>query len=237
MTDMNINDSLQTGTDSLIKPDDRGRGNKDVYKGEFNRAYTKKITDEDLVRIYVRSRDQQAFNELLDRYCEKIYGTAIRILKDPDKAEDILQEVCLTLVEKLGAFRQESKFSTWLYRVTVNCCYMHLRNEKKFERDLSLNSNEPYDENGSLEGRIADKDWSRRPETLSLSNEAMGIIEKAVEELPEPYLVVFQLRDMEGLTNDEVSDVLQISVSAVKSRLHRARLFLRERLTDHFYGQ
>lgn len=237
MTDMNINGGMQTGTGNKIKPDDTGRGNTDVYKDEIYKAYTKKTTDEELVRIYVRTREQHAFNELLDRYCEKIYGTALRILKDPHKAEDILQDVCLTLVEKLGAFRQESKFSTWLYRVAVNCCYMHLRNEKKFERYLSLNSNDPYDENGSLEGRVADKDWSRRPETISLSNEAMEIIEKAVAELPEPYLVVFQLRDIEGLTNDEVSDVLNISVSAVKSRLHRARLFLRERLTDHFYGQ
>lgn len=237
MTDININESLQNGTESLIKPDDTGRGNKDVCVDEFKSADRKRTPDEYLVSMYVRSRDHLVFNELLDRYCEKIYGTAIRILKDHDKAEDIMQEVCLTLVEKLDSFRQESKFSTWLYRVIVNCCYMHLRNEKKYERDLSLNSNDPYDENGSLEGRIADRDWSRRPEVVILGNEAMEIIENAVQDLPEPYLVVFQLRDIEGLTNDEISDVLQISVSAVKSRLHRARLFLREKLTDYFYGQ
>jgi len=84
-------------------------------------------------------------------------------------------------------------------------------------------------------GRIKAKDWSDRPEKALLSKEAMEIIEKAVDELPEPYRVVVHLRDIEGLSNEEVSVLLDLSVPALKSRLHRARLFLRDKLSDYFY--
>ncbi len=84
-------------------------------------------------------------------------------------------------------------------------------------------------------GKIKSKDWSNRPDILIFSNEAMQIIEKAVSELPKPYRVAFQLRDVEGLSNKEVSEILDLTVPAVKSRVHRARLFLRDRLSDYFY--
>lgn len=88
---------------------------------------------------------------------------------------------------------------------------------------------------GCLQGRISIKDWSDEPDEALFSKEAMGIIEKAVDELPEPYRVVFHLRDVEELSNEEVANILELSVPAVKSRHHRARLYLRDKLSDYFW--
>lgn len=112
-------------------------------------------------------------------------------------------------------------------------CTLELK--KKHESELSLDNYAPYDERGTLMGKVASKDWSDKPEEVLLSKEAIDIIEKAINELPEPYRIVFHLRDIEGLSNEEVAKVLEISVPAVKSRLHRARLFLRDKLSDYFF--
>lgn len=195
----------------------------------------KNLSDEKLVRYFVNNKDEESFNEIVNRYTDKIYRIAFGITRDPNSAEDVLQEVFLNLTRKLDTFRGKSKFSTWLYRITVNASYIHLRSEKKHENEISLENYAPYDENGTLMGKIKSKDWSNRPDILIFSNEAMQIIEKAVSKLPESYRVVFQLRDVEELSNKEVSEILDLTVPAVKSRIHRARLFLRDRLSDYFY--
>ncbi|KRT66156.1 MAG: ECF subfamily RNA polymerase sigma-24 factor, RNA polymerase sigma-70 factor, ECF subfamily [Candidatus Dadabacteria bacterium CSP1-2] len=192
-------------------------------------------TDEKLIELFISSKDERAFEEIVNRYADKIYRLAFKITRDYYSAEEILQEVFLTLINKIDTFRGESKFSSWLYRVTANAAYMHLRAQKKYENDVSLEDYVPYDENGTLMGRIKAKDWSDKPDKALLSEEAMEIIEKAVNELPEPYRVVFHLRDVEGFSNQEVSEVLGLSVPALKSRLHRARLYLRDKLSDYFY--
>jgi RNA polymerase sigma-70 factor (ECF subfamily) len=191
--------------------------------------------DEKLIELFVTKNDESAFDEIINRYGCKIYGLALRITRDPYSAEEVLQEVFLSLIKKLDTFRGESKFSSWLYRITVNASYMRLRSEKKHESDISLDNYVPYDENGTLMGRVALKDWSGRPDKALLSKEAIETIEKAIGELPEPYRVVFHLRDVEGLSNEEIAGVLGLTVPAVKSRLHRARLFLRDKLSDYFY--
>jgi len=202
-------------------------------KGTFLKTTT--IQDEKLIEIFITKNDESAFEELVERYCEKIYGLALRITRNSSDAEEVLQDVLLTLMMKLETFRGESKFSSWLYRVTVNAIYMHLRAEKKHESDVSLEDYVPYDEHGTLMGRVKAKDWSNRPDKALLSKEAMEMIERAVNELPESYRVVFHLSDIEGLSNEETAEILGLSVPAVKSRLHRARLFLRDKLSDYFY--
>jgi len=112
---------------------------------------------------------------------------------------------------------------------------MYLRSQKKHESNISLENYYPYDEKGTLMGRVMAKDWSSRPDIIIFSNEALKIIDKSINELPESYRTVFHLRDVEGLLNEEVADILEISIPAVKSRLHRARLFLRDRLSDYFH--
>ena len=193
------------------------------------------ITDEGLIDLHLKSGPKCAFEEIVNRYSNKIYGFALRITKNDKDAEEVFQEVFMTLAQKLDTFRGESKFSSWLYRITANASYMLLRSEKKHDNNLSLENYAPYDEQGTLMGKIMYKDWSSRPDIIIFNKESIEIIERAVNELPESYRTVFHLRDIEGLSNEEVASALELSVPAVKSRLHRARLFLRDKLSDYFY--
>jgi len=200
-----------------------------------NDEYMSDKSDEELVYLYTETGDESAFDGIVSRYADKIYGFAFRITRNSSDAEEVFQEVFLTLTKKLDTFRGESKFSSWLYRVTVNASYMYLRSQKKHESNISLENYYPYDEKGTLMGRVMEKDWSSRPDIIIFSKEALEIIDKSINELPESYRTVFHLRDIEGLSNEEVADILEISIPAVKSRLHRARLFLRDRLSDYFH--
>jgi len=193
------------------------------------------ISDDELIRRYTQLGDESSFEEIVNRYSDRIYGFALRITRNTNDAEEVFQEVFLTLTKKLHTFRGDSKFSSWLYRVTVNTSYMYLRSQKKHENNISLENYSPYDEKGTLMGRIRYKDWSSRPDIVIFNKESVLIIEKAINELPESYRTVFHLRDIEGLSNEEVANILEISIPAVKSRLHRARLFLRDKLSDYFY--
>jgi len=193
----------------------------------------KGLSDEELVRNFVENQYEEAFNELVNRYADKIYRLALRITHNPSDAEDVLQEVFSTLIEKLDTFHGESKFSTWLHRVAANASFIHLRAEKKYKNNVSLENYAPYDEDGVLRG-VEVKDWSDIPDEVLLSKEVMETIEKAVNELPEPYRIVFHLRDVEGLTNHEVAKILGLSLPNVKSRIHRTRLFLRNKLSGYF---
>jgi len=192
-------------------------------------------SDEELVNLYTKTGDESAFDGIVSRYADKIYGFALRITRNSSDAEEVFQEVFLSLTKKLDTFRGESKFSSWLYRVTVNASYMYLRSQKKYESNISLENYYPYDEKGTLMGRVMEKDWSSRPDIIIFSKEALEIIDKSINELPESYRTVFHLRDIEGLSNEEVADILEISIPAVKSRLHRAKLFLRDRLSNYFH--
>jgi len=193
------------------------------------------VPDEDLVKSYIEGGDENAFEEIVSRYSDRIFGFALRITKNERDAEEVFQEVFLTLSRKLDTFRGESKFSSWLYRVTVNASYMYLRSQKKHDNNISLENYSPYDEKGTLMGRIMYKDWSSRPDIIIFNKESVKIIENAIDELPESYRTVFHLRDIEGLSNEDVADIMEISIPAAKSRLHRARLFLRDKLSDNFY--
>ena len=191
------------------------------------------LSDEMLVRSFVETHDEEAFSEIVDRYGDKVYRLALRITHNRSDAEDVLQEVFVTLVEKLDTFHGESKFSTWLYRVASNAGFIRLRAEAKYKNNVSLEDYVHYGEDGMLKG-IEIKDWTGRPDEVLLSKEVMEIIESVVNELPEPYRIVFHLRDVEGLTNQEVAKILGLSLPNAKSRIHRARLFLRDKLSDYF---
>lgn len=192
------------------------------------------LADEELVRIFVDDRDEEAFNEIANRYGEKVFRLALRITHSTHIADEVLQEVFLTLVEKLDSFREESTFSTWLYRVATNASLIQIRNRNKHGKSISLEDYVPYNEKGML-SEILLKDWSYSPDEILAGKEGMEVIERAIDELPEKYRIVFHLRDIEGLSNEEVGDILRLSISAVKSRIHRARLFLRDSLSDYFY--
>lgn len=192
------------------------------------------LPDEELVRMFVKERDEGAFNEIANRYGEKVFKLALRITHSAHLADEVLQEVFLTLVEKLNSFREESTFSTWLYRVATNASLIQIRNKKRHGKSMSLEDYVPYNEKGML-SEVLLKDWSYSPDEIFAGKEGMDLIERAINGLPEKYRIVFHLRDIEGLSNEEVGDILGLSISAVKSRIHRARLYLRDRLSDYFY--
>lgn len=192
------------------------------------------FTDEELVELYVSTTDELLFEEIVNRYSNCIYATAFRITRNHHDSEEVLQEVLLLLAKKIDTFRSDAKFSTWLYRVTLNTCYGRLRSESKHIKDISLDDYVPYDKNGSLGGKVKSKEWSNNPYLILYRKEAMEIIEKAIADLPEKYRIVLHLRDIEQLPQDEISGILDISVGAVKTRLHRARLFVRDKISDYF---
>jgi RNA polymerase sigma-70 factor, ECF subfamily len=194
----------------------------------------KESSDEELVTSFLETQDEDAFNEIVNRYRDKIYRSALRITHNHSDAEDVLQEVFIKLIKNLHTLRGESKFSTWLYRVAANASFMHLRDEKKYKNELSLEEYVSYDEDGVLKG-VEIKDWSDRPDEVLLSKKAMEVIERALNELPVPYRIVVHLRDVEGLTNHEAAEVLGLSIKCVATRVHRARLVLRDKLSDYFY--
>ena len=213
---------------------DRVKNEGLLHSLELN--YYKCLSDEELVQMYVNDSLEGAFNELVDRHGDKIFRTAYRITGDQNAAEEVLQNVFIILVQSLRTFRNDSKFTTWLYKIAMNTSFMYLRSKKKInDGEIKIEDVTRFDESGNMQDVFL-KDWSNVPEDKLLSEEGTSKLEEAIEELPEKYKVVFQLKDVEGLSNQEVADVLELSLPAVKSRALRARLFLRERLSE-YYGE
>ena len=202
------------------------------YPVDINLLNYKELSDEELIRYYLEKEDESAFNEIVDRYGWKIHRLAFRITHNMYNADDVLQEVFLILVKKLGSFRKESKFSTWLYKIAANTSYSYLRQQKKYTPELSLESYETYDNNGYLDD-VDLRDWSFIPEDILIRSEEKLMIEKAVSEMSEIYRAVFHLSFVEGHTKGDIGEILGISLPAVKSRLRRARMFLKDKLSDN----
>jgi len=186
--------------------------------------------DGDLLARIRNGGDPAAFEELVSRYQDKVWRLARGITRSDADAEDVLQNVFLTVYNKLDTFEGRSSFSSWLYRIAANASYMKLR-VRKSDRAYAPEDIEPLVERSDDERY---PDWANGPEEKLASREAVGIINEAIEKLPEEYRAVLVLRDVEEFSNQEVADMLGLSIPAVKSRLHRARLFLRKKLNDFF---
>jgi RNA polymerase sigma-70 factor (ECF subfamily) len=172
----------------------------------------------------------EAFTELVIRYEGNIYRLARHITQNPEDAEDVLQETFLKAYEHLADFQGHSKFYTWLVRIAVNQSLMKLRKRKS---DASVSLDDPYDTGEeSMVREIAV--WEPNPEQTYSQEEVRAILSKAVESLPPSFRAVFALRDIEELSTEETAVALNLSIPAVKSRLLRARLRLREKLTRYF---
>ena len=179
-----------------------------------------------------RGGDLEAFERLLARHQQRVLRVSFSILKEPMDAEEVAQDVFLTVLDKIELFRGDSSFATWLHRVAVNAALMH-RRKSKTDRSVSLDEVMPaFNEEGHITVDIAD--WSEQAGDPMLAQEAKTVIETEVEKLEEKYQTVFVLRDMQAFSTEETAQILELSVPAVKSRLHRARLFLRRELADYF---
>jgi RNA polymerase sigma-70 factor (ECF subfamily) len=173
--------------------------------------------------------------KIFEEYAPRVYHLARRMLGNAADAEDVTQDVFLQLVRRLSTFRGESTFSTWLYRVTVNAALTYRR--KRALREMGPLP-EPLDDFGEDgKHRTPVRRWVKGPEQQLLDNETHQLIEAAIAQLPESYRDVYVLADVEELPSAEIAGMLGISVSAVKSRLHRARLLMRKSLATRFEEQ
>ena len=188
-----------------------------------------KKNDSELVEDLKRG-DAKAFTELVDRHHAKVYQLALKLTRNETDAEDVMQETFLRVYNRIATFRGEAAFSSWLYRIAANACFAKLGERRKHEH-ADIDDVFPDAERG-LAPTVSD--WSRQPDSVLLSSEALGVLDKAISELPEDFRMVVVLRDIQGLSNAQVADILDLTVAAVKSRLHRARLHLRKRLSDYF---
>lgn len=178
----------------------------------------------------LRRGDKAEFADLVEAYSGVIYRLALKMLRDPLDAEDILQETFVKAYRHLPDFDGRSSISTWLYRIATNESLMFLR-RRRFGQ-VSIDDPSEGEELQAEPLQIVD--WCCIPETELMSEEARRTMQQAVDALPESLRVVFLLRDLEGLSTREVSQVLDISEVAVKTRLSRARLRLRELLSAYF---
>ncbi len=191
-----------------------------------------KIVSDDSLVEQAQKKDYQAFEELVKRYEGKIYGHTLRLLGNREDAQDVLQETFLNVFKGLENFRGDSSFSTWIYRIATNNALMRLRKLSHAERELNDELPPPESmKRQALASHILD------PKDAFLEKEMLRELDKAVERLPEKYRSIFLLRDVEELSTDRTANVLGISEAAVKSRLHRARLFIREALLKKFEGK
>ncbi len=186
--------------------------------------------DESALVARAQAGDSGAFGELVSRYQNKIYRLAKHITQNDEDAEDVLQEAFLKAYEHIGGFQGNSKFYTWIVRIAVNEALMKLR-KRKSDRTVPLD--EPVDTGEEMVNREIAV-WEDNPEQRYSHEEMQQILDDAVQELKPDFRTVFALRDIEELSTEETAEALGISIPAVKSRLLRARLALREKLTRKF---
>jgi len=183
------------------------------------------VPDTELVRR-AQADDDRAFGELVSRYESKVFSLALKMLRNPEDAEDVLQDTFLRAYRGIKSFQGTSTFSTWIYRITANSALMRLR-----KKQLPTVSIEDQEEN---ETPVSIADWTPGPVEQLLNSELRRVMEEAIDALPPEFRQVFILRDVEELSNADVAEILDLSVAAVKSRLHRARLKIRNRLAPYF---
>jgi RNA polymerase sigma-70 factor, ECF subfamily len=188
------------------------------------------ISDEMSLVLAAKNGDLDAFSELVKRYDRNVFRIAQHITHNDEDAQDVVQDAFLKAYQNIDQFQGNSKFYTWLVRIAVNEALMRLR-KRRNDRTVSLDEDVETDE-GTMPREVAD--WSPNPEQIYGQSELGDILKKTIQGLPPGFRTVFVLRDIEGLSTEETAEMLGLSVPAVKSRLLRARLQLRERLAKYF---
>jgi RNA polymerase sigma-70 factor (ECF subfamily) len=184
----------------------------------------------------LRGGDAVALEEVMERFAPRVHRLAYGITRNEADAEEVVQDVFLRLFRKIDAFEGRSALGTWIYRIAVNTALIKRRG-KRAALEVLLEDHLPtFKDDGHREGDRAMllADWSETPEEELLSSETRDTVRRMIAGLPDHYRVVLLLRDMEELSNEETAEILDDTVPSVKSRLHRARMALREQLTRSF---
>ncbi len=194
--------------------------------------FPRKSIDPDAALVaQLRRADTGAAEALVGAYGDRVYRLAIRITGNASDAEEVVQDALWAASRKIDTFRGTAAFSSWVYRITANAAYQKLRGRSR-RHEVSWEDLVPsFDDKG--QHAEVPVDWSRRLKDPAIDGELKGVLGRAIDELPAVYRTAFLLHDVEGLSNPEIAQTLQVTLAAIKSRVHRARLFLRRRLAGY----
>jgi RNA polymerase sigma-70 factor (ECF subfamily) len=198
-----------------------------------DRPKKNKTNDQDLALITAINSGQVAsFHTLVDKYSRRLYNFGLKMCKDVQDAEDLVQDTFLNVFRYLNGFRFETKFRNWLYRIAASTCIKKKRRSKFApEQELSLEEFTTGEPPADTEGL---PDWVTQPLDRILNQELGETLQEAILKLPKKYRIVLVLRDLEGFSTNETANILNLSTANIKVRLHRARLFLRDELKGYF---
>ncbi|MFN7916109.1 MAG: sigma-70 family RNA polymerase sigma factor [Vicinamibacterales bacterium] len=192
-------------------------------------------TKDELLLARLQAGDESALRDLAEAYGSKIYQLAFRYLRNKEDAEEVMQDVLFKVYKKIGAFRGDAALSSWIYRITFNAAMSRLRTAK-YQRtqndELSITANEG--EEGSVRHEIAD--WSDLADEQVFRSQLRKKVFNAILSLPAIYRAPVMLRDIQGMSTEEASEILRVKDQTLKSRLHRGRLILRKQLADFAGG-
>jgi RNA polymerase sigma-70 factor, ECF subfamily len=187
--------------------------------------------DADLVEA-LRREDEAAPALLVERFGDRVYRLGLRITGSREDAEEVAQDALWTAARKIGTFKGESAFGSWLYRIAANAAYMKLRTRKAKAHEIALDDVIPSLDGDGVHFEPMD-DWSSRVDEQALQAELREVLQHAIDDLPPDYRTALVMHDVEGLSNPDIAETLGISLPAVKSRVHRSRLFVRQKLAEY----
>ena len=187
--------------------------------------------DAELVEA-LRREAPDAPDQLVERYGDRVYRLAMRITGLKEDAEEAAQDALWTAARKVHMFKGESAFGSWIYRITANAAYQKLRTRRQKAPEIALEDVLPSLDGDGRHFEPMD-DWSNRVDEQALQGELRRVLQQAIDGLPPDYRTALVLHDVEGLSNPDIAEALNISLPAVKSRVHRSRLFVRKQLADY----
>ncbi len=196
-----------------------------------------KAVDEQQIVEGLKNENVQVINHFVSQYSRPLFGVILNYTKDPSDAEEILQETLLKIIRKIETFRQESHIWPWMKRIAINNCIMWLRKHRTTrEREVQMEESLPlFGQDGNHHSLVMD--WPVDPEEVMLNTELSGQLYDAVQSLPYEYRVPLVLRDIEGYSIKNIASLLGLKEATAKTRIHRARLFVREKLSNYFEGK
>lgn len=195
--------------------------------------FPRKAIDPDAALVeQMRRGEAGAVESLVVAYGDRVYRLAIRITGNASDAEEVVQDTLLAASRKIDTFRGTAAFGSWVYRITANAAYQKLRAKRSKRSEVSWQDLAPsFDDKG--QHTEVTVDWSKRPKDPAVEGELRSVLCGAIDELPVNYRTPFLLHDVEGLSNPEIAETLHLKLGTVKSRVHRARLFLQKRVADY----
>jgi RNA polymerase sigma-70 factor (ECF subfamily) len=189
--------------------------------------------DGDLVEA-LRREEPSAAERLVERYGDRVYRLAMRITGSNEDAEEAAQDALWTAARKIQTFKGESAFGSWIYRITANAAYQKLRTRRQKSAEIAMDDVLPMLDDDGRHFEPMD-DWSNRVDERALQGELRRVLQEAIDGLPADYRTALVMHDVEGLSNPDIAETLGISLPAVKSRVHRSRLYVRKRLSDYLH--